>query len=226
MLRRSSRKASKPSERRKGKKARTTADKNLKLKPMRTLAPILRCDPQRLERIRCKEKANKETAQHLSSSSRDPMGVELAEEYRSTPSAASIMARSPTIQLSRANEIQITKDNLKRKDFDKQIQQDIERQAARPGKTTRTCEERPNHAKTNLGSIGGDLHNQCDKPVVRHGLLRGTRTRGTSVLADLNSKMLARRLTMKRFSGYCPGELVTASLLRGLSFANLGVRPT
>jgi len=147
---------------RKGKKARTTADKNLKLKPMRTLAPILRCDPQRLERIRCKEKANKETAQHLSSSSRDPMGVELAEEYRSTPSAASIMARSPTIQLSRANEIHTTKDNLKRKDFDKQIQRDIERQAARPGKTTRTCEERPNHAKTNLGSIGGDLHNQCD----------------------------------------------------------------
>ena len=90
------------------------------------------------------------------------MGVELAEEYRSTPSAASIMAKEsddPAFSRERNPDHQ---GQLKRKDFDKQIQQDIERQAARPGKTTRTCEEKPNHAKTNLGSIGGDLHNQCD----------------------------------------------------------------
>ena len=32
---------------RKGKKARATADRNFTLKPMRTLAPVLRCDPRK-----------------------------------------------------------------------------------------------------------------------------------------------------------------------------------
>ena len=119
---------------RRGKKARAALSRNFTLKPMRTIAPVLRCDPARLERIRIKERANKEFEVCLSSSSSDPMSVELAEEYRSTSSAPSTMAKRTTNPESRANETQIAKQQFKRKDLDKQIQRDIELQASRPAK--------------------------------------------------------------------------------------------
>ena len=147
---------------RKGKKARVAIIRNFTLKPMRTIAPVLRCDPDRLERIRIKERANKEFEVHLSSSSSDPRSVELAEEYRSISSATSTMAKSTATPRSRANEFQTAKQQLKRKDFDKQIQQDIALQASRPAKKMRTSDAKPNHAIRNSWSVGRGLQDQCD----------------------------------------------------------------
>ena len=94
---------------RRGKRARVTTTRNFTPKPMKTMAPVLRCDPDRLERIRIKERANKEFEVHLSSISSDPKSVELADEYRSTSYATSTMAKSTATTRSRANQFQTAK---------------------------------------------------------------------------------------------------------------------
>ena len=129
---------------------------------MRSIAPVLRCDPARLERIRRKERANKEVEMHLSSSSSGPLSVELAEEYSRTSSATHTMARNSTTSEFRANEVQMAKQQINRKDFDKQIQHDIELQASRTAKRRKTSDVEPNHARKNLGSIDRVHQDQCD----------------------------------------------------------------
>ena len=77
---------------RKGSRRKRPIARSCLLKPMRTLAPQVRCDPIRLERIRLKEKYLKDNASKdekmLSETPATsfPYQVELTEEYRSTPS--------------------------------------------------------------------------------------------------------------------------------------------
>ena len=68
------------------------------------------------------------------------------------------MAIRSTTSESRANEDQMAKQQIKRKDFDMQIQRDIERQASRAAKRRRTSDAKPNLACKNLGST--DLNHQ------------------------------------------------------------------
>ena len=117
---------------------------------MRTIAPLVRCDPARRERIRLKERLNKDGEKQMSSSSSVPLSVELAEECRSAPSAPNTMATRNTTMEFRANEDQKTKQHDKRKDFDEQIQRDIELQASRAAKRRKTSDAKPNPACKNL----------------------------------------------------------------------------
>ena len=123
---------------------------------------MVRPDRARLERIRLKERTNKDLEMHMSSSSSDPLRVELAEEYCSTPSGPHTMAIRSTTSESRANEDQMAKQQIKRKDFDMQIQRDIERQASRAAKRRKASDAKPNLACKKLGSADRDHQGQRD----------------------------------------------------------------
>ena len=56
---------------RRGQKARISVARNFTLKPMRSIASMVRPDPARLERIRLKEITYKDLEMHMSSSSND-----------------------------------------------------------------------------------------------------------------------------------------------------------
>ena len=148
---------------RRGKKARAIVTKNFRLKPMRSVAPVLRCNPAMLKRIRLKQKANKEmeTEKRVRGSSSTPPSVELAAEYRSTP-ADHIMAASRTSGETRANEGCTTENHLKRREFEEQLHQDILMQASRSAKRMKYAEMNPLHVSTNsmsssckYGNVGG-----------------------------------------------------------------------
>jgi len=132
---------------RRGPKAKAAFAMNFTLKPMRSIAPVLRCDPARLERIRHKERANKEVEMHVSGSSSRPFDVELAEEYGSTSSAHHTMAESSTTSKFRANTDDSKRQRNSRKYFNKLIMMDVEAQAAKRRNTS--PQDRPNPASTN-----------------------------------------------------------------------------
>ena len=156
---------------RRGLKGKKVFTRNSTLKPMRTIAPLLKCDPARLERIRLKEKHNHYKAtmnksdddeQQVSSSSSSsssssgslPPRVELAEEYRSTPSGHAMPitpppSREPTRSNTsefRANDGYNEKQRNQRSDFNKQIQRDMELQASNAAARRKTSDEKPNPA--------------------------------------------------------------------------------
>ena len=122
--------------RRRGERKNKAFARNFTLKPMRSIAPLLRCDPARLERIRQKEKDNKHKANtdvpimpHTASTSHEP-------------------SRSTDLEV-RANVDDSKRQRTQRKDFNKLIQLDIEAQAA---KRRRTSQDKPNLASTNSTS--------------------------------------------------------------------------
>ena len=127
---------------------------------MRSIAPLLRCDPARLERIRSKQRASEEIEMRMRGSSSIPFSVELAGEYRSTPPAPHIMAERTTTLEPRANEGQINKEHLKRKAFDTQIRKDIQQQASRATKRMRASDVKPEpmHANKNLEHADREHH--------------------------------------------------------------------
>ena len=126
------------------------------------MAPVVRCDPEMLERIRLKERTYKDDETHMSSSSSNPLRVELAEEYRSTSSAHQTMAISSTTSESRANDGRINKEHLKRKAFDMQIRQNIQQQASRATKRMRANDVKPEpmHANKNLEHVEREHQNR------------------------------------------------------------------
>ena len=139
-----------PIRNRRGQKARRAVARNFTLKPMRSVVPEVRCDPEMLEQIRLKERTPKDDETHMSGNSSDPLRVELAGEYRSTSSAAQTMAMKRSTSDYRANEGQIQSEQLKRKAFDTQIRHDIQQQASR-AKRMRANDMKPEpmHAITN-----------------------------------------------------------------------------
>jgi len=62
----------------------------------------------------------------------------------------------------RANDDHIIEKRIDRKAFDTQLQQDIHLQASRSAKRTRYADVKPDHARTNSGSVGRGLQDQRD----------------------------------------------------------------
>ena len=62
----------------------------------------------------------------------------------------------------RANEDHTNEKRLNRKVFDTQLQQDILLQASRSAKRTRYADVKPDHARTNSGSVGRGFQHQRD----------------------------------------------------------------
>ena len=140
------------------------------LEPMRSIAPLVRCDPARLERIRLKEKhndgkankdKNKDFERPDNSSSFSisvPFRVELAEGYASTPSVPTMpttpsSSREPTRNTTsefRANDGYEAKQRIQRSDFDKHIKQDIDLQASKAAKRRRISDEKPTPPPTRV----------------------------------------------------------------------------
>ena len=98
-----------------------------------------------------------------------PEGVELAEGYRSAPSAPTMAtttsaSREPTrsiISERRANEVYEVKRRSQRNDFNKLIRQDINDQAEKAAKRRKVSDHmKPNHASRNsvIESIKGKTH--------------------------------------------------------------------
>ena len=137
-----------------GKELGTTSTRNFRLKPMRSVAPDLRCDPAMLKRIKLKQKANKEMEieKRERGSSSTPTSVELAAEYRSTPADHIMAARSHFHRNFARTRSRTTENHLKREEFDKQLHQDILLQASRSAKRMKYAEMNQMHASTNSGS--------------------------------------------------------------------------
>lgn len=159
---------------RRGTKARTTSTRIFTLKPMRSIAPLLRCDPARLERIRARQRANKEIEMRMKGSSSSSVQREESkfvpvDAVNGLPSnfvapelddgftelewpelSEKVTSRHPIEP--RANEDHIDKKHFDRKAFDTQLQQDILHQASRATKRMRTADmkPRPMHANMNL----------------------------------------------------------------------------
>ena len=137
---------------RRGSRRKKPTARNFMLKPMRSIAPLVRCDPARLERIRLKERYHDEKASKSGKKESEmpaiscpfsvPFSVELAEGYRSTPSAPTMPttastsrepSRSSTSEI-RANNGNDAKHRFQRSDFNKIIRHEIDAQASRAAK--------------------------------------------------------------------------------------------
>ena len=121
---------------RRGTKKNKVFARNFTLKPMRSIAPLLRCDPARLERIRQKEKDNKYKAStDLNNDGETQVQVDRNNCTNNVPIMPSTVSSShePSTSTSsefRANEGDSTRQRIQRSDFSKHIQQDIEAQAS------------------------------------------------------------------------------------------------
>ena len=147
---------------RRGNQRRKIIARNFKLKPMKSIAPLVRCDPARLERIRIREKLNKHKVNMNDKQDSElpacsgsvpfvfPIGVELAEGYRSTPSAPTMATTTPSsreptrsdISERRANGVYETKQRSQRSDFNRHIMQDINDQAVRAAKRRKVSDHK------------------------------------------------------------------------------------
>ena len=142
--------------RRRGKQGTKTTTRNFMLKPMRTIAPLVRCDPRRLERIRAKQLHYQNAQSQASSSGISPQmlarkrvsaGSSPSNELGPTPDERNERAVSNpdrpnerAVFTPRAKGDQVALKQLRRKDFNEQIRCDIELQAQKTAKRRRTSE--------------------------------------------------------------------------------------